>query len=58
MDANIILDKIVEKGLNINETLEICEKLCEPDKVTLGDVARIKKILGLSNPEAIDIFLS
>lgn len=57
MNANVLLDKIIEKNLNINEVLEICEKLCEPDKVTIGDAIRIKKRLDLSDSEAIDIFL-
>lgn len=58
MNANLLLDKIIEKNLNINEVLEICEKLCAPDNITIGDAIRIKGVLELSDSEAIDIFLT
>lgn len=58
MDANKLIDVIVEKGLGVGEALEICEKIYEPNKVTIGDAIWIKKKLGLSNIEATEIFLS
>lgn len=58
MNAKIVLDKILEKNLGINEALEICEKLCESERLTIGDVMRIKKTLELTNVEAAEIFLS
>lgn len=57
MDANKILDKIIEKELNIREALAVCERICEPDSITIGDVMWVKKILCLSDTEAIEIFL-
>lgn len=57
LDAKLLLDKLVERGLNLSETLEICERIYEPDKVTIGDAIWIKKKLGLSDLEAIEIFL-
>lgn len=58
MNANLLLDKIIEKNLSINEVLEICEKLYAPDNITIGDAIRIKGVLELSDSEAIDIFLT
>lgn len=57
MDANKLLDAIVDRGLGVGEALEICEKIYDPDKVTISDAIWIKKALGLSNKEAIEIFL-
>lgn len=57
MNTNMLLNKIVEKGLNIGEALEVCAKFYEPNKVTIGDALWIKQRLGLTNNEAIEIFL-
>lgn len=57
MNAKLLLDKLVENGVSLTETLEVCEKIYEPDKVTIGDAIWIKKKLGLSDLEAIEIFL-
>lgn len=57
MDAKLLLDKLVEKGLGDSETLEVCERIYDPDKVTIGDAIWIKNKLGLSDNEAVEIFL-
>lgn len=57
MNAKLLLDKLVENGVSLTETLEVCAKIYEPDKVTIGDAIWIKKKLGLSDLEAIEIFL-
>lgn len=58
MNTNVLLNKIVEKGLDVGEALEVCAKFYEPNKVTIGDAIWIKNKLGLSNYEAVEIFLS
>lgn len=58
MNANLLLNKIIEKNLPINETLEILDKICDSKKLTIDDALWIKSILMLSDLEAIDIFLS
>lgn len=58
LNASILIDKIVEKGLNVHEALIICGKIADQENLTIGDVVEIKKMLGLSNLEAIEIFLS
>lgn len=58
LDAKRILDKIIEKELNIKEVLTVCECICEPENITIGDVMWVKKILSLTDNEAIEIFLS
>lgn len=58
LNANMLLDKIVEKGLSVSEALEICERIYDPDKITIGNAIWIKNKLGLSNLEAVEIFLS
>lgn len=57
LDANLLLDKIVEKGVGINETLAICNKI-DDNNITIGDALWIKKVLGLTNKEAVKILLS
>lgn len=58
LNASMLLDKLIEKNLSINRTLEICERLCELDKVTIGDAIWIKGELDLTDFEAVKIFLS
>ena len=58
LDANKLLIKIIETGLSIHIALELCELISNPSKVTIGDAMLLKEILNLTNPEAIDIFLS
>ena len=58
MDANKLLIKIIETGLSINISLELCELLTNPCKLTIGDAMLLKELLNLTNLEAIDIFLS
>lgn len=58
MDANMLINKIVENGLGVSEAMAICEKLYDPNGVTVKDAIWIKKRLGLSDLEAIEIFLS
>lgn len=65
MNANMLLDKIVEKGINgfiedglsVREILDICGNVCDPKSITIGDAMRIKDVLGLTNDEAAKIFL-
>ena len=65
MNANMLLDKIVEKGVNgfiedglsVKEILDICGNVCDPKSVTIGDALRIKKVLGLTTDEAAQICL-
>ena len=66
MNANMLLDKIVEKGVNgfigdglsVKEILDLCGNVCDPGSVTIGEAIRIKEVLGLSNDEAVKIFFS
>lgn len=57
LDANLLLDKIIEKGIGINETLAICNKI-DDNNITIGDALWIKKVLDLSDNEAVKILLS
>lgn len=58
MNANKLWIKIIEAGITIGVALEIYELLCNPEKLTIGDVLLLKELLNLTNLEAIDIFLS
>lgn len=58
MNANKLLIKIIEAGLSVHIAMEICNLICSPDKLTIGDAMLLKELLNLTNPEAIDIFLS
>ena len=54
----MLLDKIVEKGLSVGDTFAICERVYDPENITIGDALWIKNVLSLSDNEAIEIFLS
>ena len=66
MDVNKLKGKIVEKGLNVETLAEnigvdrssLYRKLNRFEKTTIGEARRIKSVLGLTNEEATDIFLS
>ena len=59
MDANKLLLKIIEAGLSAHIAIELCNLITNPEKqLTIGDALLLKELLNLTNPEAIDIFLS
>lgn len=66
MDAKKLKAKIVEKGLTVAKTAELAgmnkgylyRKMNCREKFTVGDTIKIKEVLGLTDMEAIDIFLS
>lgn len=66
MNANRLKGKIVEKGLNIAKTAELTginksslyRKLNGFEKLTVGDAVKLKNALGLTDLEALDIFLT
>ncbi len=58
--------KIVERDMNVEELAEIIgvaaptlyRKLRAPLKMTIGEAIQIKDVLGLTDEEALDIFLA
>lgn len=66
MNANELRNKIVEKGLNIAQTAELIgmnkstlyRKINGFEKFTVSDATLLKDALGLTNIEALEIFLS
>lgn len=66
MNANKLKGKIAERGLTISKTAELIgmhksslyRKINGFDKMTVNEVMRIKGILGLTDLEALEIFLS
>lgn len=66
MNANKLKGKIIEKGLNVAKTAELIgvsktsfyRKINGFDKLTVHEAVRLKEVLGLTNLEALDIFLS
>lgn len=66
MNINKLKGKIVEKGLNIEQVADMIgvdrstfyRKLNNADKITIGEAARIKDALLLSDGDAYDIFLA
>ncbi len=58
MDANKLIFKIFEKSLNVDTAAEIYKKICNNDVITIGDAMLLKDLLGLTDNEAIEIFLS
>lgn len=58
--------KIIEAEMNVEELAEIIgisaptlyRRLRTPLKMTIGDVIKIKDVLGLTDEEALDIFLA
>ena len=66
MNANKLKGKIVEKGLNVAKTAELIDinkssfyrKINGFDSFTVNEASKLKEVLGLTNLEALDIFLS
>lgn len=66
MNANKLKGKIIEKGLTMTKAAEMMgihktslyRKVNGHDRLTVNDAVRLKEILGLSNMEALDIFLN
>lgn len=66
MNANKLKGKIAEKGLNIAKVADLTgikksslyRKLHNYERVTVADAIKLKNALGLTDLEALDIFLS
>lgn len=66
MNANKLKGKIFEKGLNVAKTADLIDihrssfysKLNGFDTFTVNEAAKLKEVLGLTNLEALDIFLT
>ncbi len=66
MNMHKLRAKIIEEEMNVEELAEIVgmsaptlyRKLRAPLKMTIGDAIRIKDVLGLTDEEALDIFLA
>lgn len=66
MNANKLKGKIVEKGLNVAKAADLIDiskssfyrKLNRFDTFTVNEAVKLKEVLGLTNLEALDIFLT
>ncbi len=66
MNANKLKGKIAERGLNVSKTAELAginksslyRKLNGGERLTVADAIKLKEVLGLTNLEALDIFLN
>jgi plasmid maintenance system antidote protein VapI len=66
MNVNKLKGKIVERGMNVESLAEsigidrssLYRKLNDAEKITVGEAKRMKDVLGLTDTEANDIFLS
>ena len=66
MNIQKLKGKMIENGFNVERLASevgvdrstLYRKLNEGEKFTIGDVIRIKAVLGISNEEASDIFFS
>ena len=66
LDATRLTLKILEKGLSANtesnlrsiEIFSLCNKIYNRKDITIGDALKLKEALGLTDSEAIEIFLS
>lgn len=58
MDANKLIVKIFEAGLNVDMATELYNILCRNTEITIDDAIKLKELLKLTSIEAIDIFLS
>lgn len=64
MNGNLLKAKIVEKGLSVTEFAgrinmdrsSLYRKLSNSQKMTIGEVVRIKEALEMTNEEANNIF--
>lgn len=65
MNMNRLKAKIVEKEMNVEQLAEIIgmtgptlyRKLRAPLKITIGEAIQMKDVLGLTDEEALEIFL-
>jgi plasmid maintenance system antidote protein VapI len=63
---NLLKAKMVERGMNVEQLAEaigvdrssLYRKLNNFEKITIGEAAKIKEVLQLTDAEAIQIFLS
>lgn len=66
MNINKLKGKIIEKGLNIEQTADLIgidrsslyRKMNNFEKITIGEAQKLAKVLELTAVEAYDIFLS
>lgn len=66
MKLNKLKAKIIEKGLNVEALADaigidrssLYRKLNNFEKITIGEAARMKEILDMTNEEANEIFLA
>lgn len=58
MDANKLILKIFEKGLNVDVATDLYKKICYNGQVTIADAIKLKELLDLTDLDAIDIFLA
>ena len=66
MKLNKLKARIIEKGMSVEaladaigkERSTLYRKLNNFEKITIGEAAKIKTVLGMSDADAIDIFLS
>ena len=65
MNIDKLKGKFVENGLNVDKVAErlgisrdtLYRRLNNSDSFTIGEAAKLKDVLGLSNKEATEIFL-
>lgn len=66
MNINKLKGKIVENGLNVEKLAEaigterssLYRKLNDAEKITIGEAAKMKEALSLTDAEAFEIFLA
>lgn len=66
MNVNKLKSRLVERGLNVAalaaelgiHPVTMYAKLNKFEKITIGEAVKIKAFLGLTDEEAIEIFLS
>lgn len=66
MKVNKLKGKIVERGMNIESLAKLIgvdratlyRKLNDAEKITIGEAAKIKDVLEISESDAYDIFLA
>ena len=66
MKVNKLKGKIVERGMNIESLAKMIgvdratlyRKLNDAEKITIGEAAKIKDVLEISESDAYDIFLA
>lgn len=66
MNMKKLKGKIIEQGMSVDEVAKLIgisgptlySRLRCPMKMTIGEAIRIKDVLGLTDSEALDIFLA